>query len=324
MCTPHRTTLLLLIATAALYAPTLGYGFVYEDAANDAQIFRPFEVRDVLVKPARSLTALSYEMNASLFGPMNPVGYHLGNVALHLVNGALVYALALVILAPWPSVMAAAVFLLHPLQVESVAYVSSRSELVSTACVLLALLAASQGWALAALLAVALAVAGKESAIVAGLLVPLWAAWTRSRTPIWAVGLWSIALVVGAAYFIAQYPLTFDPVYAGSQLASLGWLLSRVVIPVGLSIDPDLRWSAEVARFALCMGVALGVTALWSRSIWTFAAVWCVIAILPRLVVPLHEGLHFHHLYLPLVGVALACGSLVQPRRVYGISPARA
>lgn len=321
MFTPHRTTLLLVILTAVLYAPTLGYGFVYEDLNDVQAFFRPYDVHDVLVKPARSLTALSFDANARLFGLMNPFGYHAGNVLLHLVNGVLVYRVALAVVAPWPAVMVSAVFLLHPIQVESVAYVSSRSELVSTCCVLLALLAASRGWIVAAVLAGALAVAGKESAIVAGVLVPLWATWTRATTPVWSIALWAIAIVIGTAYLVALYGLSLHPLYAGAQMASFGWLLSRVVLPTHLSIDPDWQWTALQASIALALGMA-GVILLFRlprRSPWAFAALWCVACLLPRLLVPLSEGLHLHHLYLPFVGVVLAMGALLPSKERYGI-----
>jgi hypothetical protein len=319
--TPRRTALLLLVLTAVLYAPTLGYGFVYEDKNDLEAFFRPYDVRDVLVKPARSLTAVSFEVNARLFGRMNPVGYHAGNVALHLLNGALVYGVALAVVADWPAVFASAVFLLHPIQVESVAYVSSRSELVSTACVLLALLAASRGWIVAAVLAVGLAVAGKESAIVAGCLVPLWATWTRAKTPIWSLALWATAIVIGSAYLSGLYGLSLHPLYAGAQIASFGWLLSRVIVPTHLSIDPDLQWSALAASTALGLGIAGVITLLHlpRRSPMAFAALWCVACLLPRLIVPLHEGLHLHHLYLPFVGVVLAIGAQLSTKDGYGI-----
>ncbi|HKQ48681.1 MAG TPA: tetratricopeptide repeat protein [Phycisphaerae bacterium] len=84
---------------------------------------------------------------------MNPVGYHVTSLLFHLANTALVYALALVMLrrtargpAPrsaalsWAAAACAALFAVHPLRAESVAWITERGSLVSTffllACVL--------------------------------------------------------------------------------------------------------------------------------------------------------------------------------------------
>lgn len=84
---------------------------------------------------------------------MNPVGYHVTSLLFHLANAALVYALALVLLRraareptpdstalSWAAAACAALFAVHPLRAESVAWITERGSLVSTsfllACVL--------------------------------------------------------------------------------------------------------------------------------------------------------------------------------------------
>ena len=74
---------------------------------------------------------------------MNPLGYHLQNVVLHGLNAALVYMLARRVFAVagvrpegdddhvWPSVLAALVFAIHPLRVESVAWITERRDMLS-------------------------------------------------------------------------------------------------------------------------------------------------------------------------------------------------
>src|SRR5437867_7074307 len=86
----------------------------------------------------RSLLFLTFAFNNWLNGE-NPFSYHVVNVLLHILNGLLVFALArwvYRVLAPSPpegyALLAAAFFLCHPVQTESVTYISSRSELLST------------------------------------------------------------------------------------------------------------------------------------------------------------------------------------------------
>src|SRR5437899_2249960 len=88
----------------------------------------------------RSLLFLTFMFNNWL-GGQNVFGYHILNVVLHLLNGMLIFAIAVRIFrrigaeettARMYAFCAAAFFLVHPIQTESVTYVSSRSELLST------------------------------------------------------------------------------------------------------------------------------------------------------------------------------------------------
>lgn len=317
-------TLLLLIVTAALYAPTLRYGFVYEDRQDPETFFRPFDVRDVLVKPARSLTVASFAVS-DWISPLTPWGYHAVSVGVHLVNVALVSAVAGTVLSPGPALLAAALFAVHPIQTEAVAYISARADLVSVTGVLLALLCVSRGWWVGLLLACGLAVLGKESAVVVGLLVPLWCAHRQRRPPVWVVAIGAGLGLTGALYFVARYPLELNLLTMGQVLITYGDLLLRVLVPVDLSIDHDTLWSQPMQVFGL-IGLAAGVLALQFRTWWSFGVLWCLIAVSPRLVVPLLEGLHEHHLYLPMIGLCLCAGAAYEAaaKGSYELSAARA
>jgi len=71
---------------------------------------------------------ISYLINAELFGPLNPFGYLLGNLALHIVCAFLFYKLFLYIFPEnhFTPILAAIIFAIHPVNVESVAWISSR------------------------------------------------------------------------------------------------------------------------------------------------------------------------------------------------------
>src|SRR5207244_7291320 len=97
--------------------------------------------RDIVphVPRARRPLALDYAL-----GGMNPRGYHLTSVLLHALDAALVFLVARRLLRDAPvgaAAAAALVFGLHPLRVESVAWVTERRDVVSGFFVLLALLA---------------------------------------------------------------------------------------------------------------------------------------------------------------------------------------
>lgn len=78
------------------------------------------------------ITWISHMLDVQLFG-MNPAGHLLVNVFLHAINGILLFLLIhRATKFYWRSAVVAALFLLHPLHVESVAWVSERKDVLST------------------------------------------------------------------------------------------------------------------------------------------------------------------------------------------------
>ena len=85
------------------------------------------------------VTWLSHMLDCQLFG-LHPAGHHLVNLLLHLANTLLLFGLFRKLTrAFWPSVFVAALFGLHPLHVESVAWVAERKNLLSAFFFLLTL-----------------------------------------------------------------------------------------------------------------------------------------------------------------------------------------
>lgn len=78
------------------------------------------------------VTWLSHMLDCQVFG-LNPQGHHLTNVFLHIANAVLLFLLLAGITGrPWQGAAVAALFALHPLHVESVAWVSERKDVLST------------------------------------------------------------------------------------------------------------------------------------------------------------------------------------------------
>jgi tetratricopeptide (TPR) repeat protein len=87
------------------------------------------------------LTMLSYMLDYQLFG-LNPFGYHLTNVLLHIANTLLLFIILNEMTGGfWKSAFVAAAFALHPLHVESVAWVAERKDVLSTLFWMLTMLA---------------------------------------------------------------------------------------------------------------------------------------------------------------------------------------
>ncbi|HUA66520.1 MAG TPA: tetratricopeptide repeat protein [Alphaproteobacteria bacterium] len=152
---PAFICLLLVLATLAVYFPVGNFGFVGLD--DSLYFFSNPHVLSGLTwsnaewaftsDPAAEwhpLTWLSLMLNASLFGD-GPVAPHLTNALLHAINSILVFRVfGQMTGAMWRSAALAMVFAIHPLHVESVAWITERKDVLSGFFGLLTLLCYAQ------------------------------------------------------------------------------------------------------------------------------------------------------------------------------------
>ena len=141
---------LLALVTVGLYWPVSRYGLISLD--DPEYITWNPQIRDGFTVPAinwafttgytgnwHPLTWLSYMLDYQLHGG-SPGGMHLTNLLLHVTNALLLFLLFRRMTgAVWRSAFVAAVFALHPLHVESVAWVAERKDVLSTFFGLLAI-----------------------------------------------------------------------------------------------------------------------------------------------------------------------------------------
>ena len=144
--------LLLIASTLLLYAPSKNHQFINFDdntyVTGNNWVKRGLTWESVgwamtSMEEANwhPLTWLSHLLDVQLFG-LNPAGHHLTNLLLHMVNVLLLFGvLQRMTGAVWLSALVAALFALHPLNVESVAWVSQRKTVLSTMFWLLTLFA---------------------------------------------------------------------------------------------------------------------------------------------------------------------------------------
>ena len=148
-------SLLLVLATLALYNPVTHAPFLNLD--DDLYVTENPDVRAGLTWHSvawafrttnntnwHPITWLSHELDCQVFG-LNPAGPHMVNVLLHAASAMLLFLmLANVTGMLWRSLMVAALFALHPINVESVAWIAERKNVLSMLFFLLAL--AAYGW----------------------------------------------------------------------------------------------------------------------------------------------------------------------------------
>lgn len=268
------TGLVLVALTALVYWPGLTGPFLFDDfpalvsnsrvhvAAGDWPGLWQAATSFVPGGTGRQLAMASFGLNHML-GGLDPWGWKLGGLLVHLVNAVLVYLLCLRLLVlagvqQWQRLSAFAVALLwavHPLQASTVLYVVQRMETLSLTFILLALLSYLRGrsaqiagqrgwpWLAACVPLLVLALGGKESA----LLLPLYtlcleltllsfAGYTPGQRRFWRWG-YAAGVVLGAfVYFVLVVPhyAAMQP-YIGRDFSMLERLLSQLrILPMYL------------------------------------------------------------------------------------------
>jgi len=146
---------LLTVVTIALYSPVIGHSFVVLDDSDyvTANTHIRGGLRWSTIKWAFTSTAaanwhpltwLSHALDYQLFA-LNPAGHHFDSALIHAVNAVLLFLLlAWVTERVGPSLLVAALFAVHPINVESVAWVAERKNVLSTLFFFLAI--GAYGW----------------------------------------------------------------------------------------------------------------------------------------------------------------------------------
>jgi hypothetical protein len=304
---------LLIVAVVVLaFLPSVSNGFTnWDDYMNlrdnpDYRGLGPAQLRwmwtTFLLGHYQPLSWMSLGLDFVLWG-MNPWGYHLTSVLIHAANSVLLYYVILAVLrigmpspARWPAAAAALLHAVHPLRVESVAWVTERRDVLCGFFVLLALLAylkraelerqgrPATGWLALSCLAFAASLLSKALGIMLPVVllildgVPLgrWTAGSARRLilekiPYFLLAAGDSVIMIRAMRSIEQVrPLASYSVAERAAQAAYGLCFYplKTLWPVGLipiyRIDEPLDpWQA---KYVLPMLGVLAVTgALWAR-----------------------------------------------------------
>lgn len=324
---PSRWLVLLpMLLSVLVYREVGRYGFVNFDddiyvVQNEQVMGGPTPANLAWALTARHgdvwvpATWWSFQVDAAIGGP-EPATFHITNLLLHLLNVGLVFHIARRLGGgAFAATVTAALFAIHPLNVEAVAWVTARKDVLMGAFLLGAVLAwlslaGRRRLTVTAVLGV-LAMMAKPAAVVLPLLlllVMLWedrrgglvsaagsAARWRSRWPLLAlltvaaVGV-SLATVHLARNGDMGAPL---PVSAGQRVldasAGVGRYLARLAWPHNLAVRypaPDLVVAAPLAIGMSALWLALTALLVWKRQRAPLAALawfWFLVCLLPSI-----------------------------------------
>ncbi|NQU09367.1 tetratricopeptide repeat protein [bacterium] len=367
---PNKTlaALLLLAVGTAIYANSLAGQFVWDD--------EPLVVANPLIRNAtylpevfttdlareneasatyyRPLQTVTYLVDYALWG-LNPFGYHLTNLLLHLGCVLLVWQLFEQLgVDRWWALGGALLFAVHPVNANAVAYVAGRADTLVLGALLAALLLwieydrhraehplARHAWFTGSIIGFTLALFSRENALLFPVLVGLYA-WLfgREETAPWRRALRAalpFVLLAGAFWawrhavvdlqsreMVAGWPLTTS-VRLQVMLRAWATYASLLLWPEHLQMDrqliqggPELHWLALGG-----VGVGLGFLAWawWAQRhdrLVLFGLGWLGLAILPVSgLLSLTASVAEHWLYLPAVGLYLASGRHLSRLRLH-------
>ncbi len=349
--------LAVLLAALAAYANVLGGGFVHWDdqLVTDNLALRGFSTDHLLgilvpaggsYQPVRNLAlAVTYH-----FSKLNPLGYLLVNLCLYLIAVALAFRVLEALeqrfgktgkpagIVPW---IGAALFALHPLHVEVVAWIQGNKDLLVTVFFLGAFLcylefgrrtggAAIKSY-LRAYLLFLLALGSKPTAaafplviLAFDIILPRPAEAVTGGAPVRSVGrlaachlpFWIPAILL-AVYFIFFTTAMTHTTLTGENLLVLPkvlWSYYRLMLlPVGLIhryADPIFSGFLDPAFLAGLIATAAALVFLWRRRkdypLITFGICWFYLCWLPQSnIVPIAIRVADRYIFLSLLGACL-------------------
>jgi len=330
------------LVAAAPFLRALSGGFVWDDHVaieSNASVQQPdswlrFFTHADSVDPygyVRPLRSMEFALDRALFGA-GPFAFHVHSLAWHVAAAVLLLCVLRRLLGPGGAGAAFAATLLwavHPVQVDPVAWISSRGHVAMGACAFLSVLCALRTDGRDRDLAVSLVAAAVASLYSeAALVLPIAVAalrWTKfSRAPVWPY----VAVAAGFLVYrfvVRQTPPDEGPAYVlgGSAVGAIatmsrafGFYLVETLLPAQ-SLDWYMTPSSSLADGAslawLAVHLALVASAVAARARapqWTIAVAWFYAFLLPVSNWPVFTGAPTaeRYMYVALAGPALAVG----------------
>jgi protein O-mannosyl-transferase len=339
---------LLIVAGLAAYWNSFGGAFVFDDdyrIVDNPQIRRLWPLGDLLAKSARPVVDVSLAVNYAFDG-LNVRGFHAVNLAIHILAGLALYGVVRRMLvsarlgarygrsAPWLAGAAALIWLVHPLQTESVTYIIQRAESLMGLFYLLTLYCGIRGlgssrslwWFVAAIAASALGMTTKEVMVSAPIMMLLYdrlfvaASFREIVRRRWAfyAGLaatWALILLLLASSKVSESTGATAGLtpwrYLVTQLGVIVHYLRLSFWPSPLVLDytwklPQTVWDvlpSALVVLALAAGAVLSFRRLPLVSFW---GAWFFLILAPSSsILPIADLAFEHRMYLPLAAIVV-------------------
>lgn len=341
---PWLTVIILTLVGVAIYLSSLSGKFIWDDIhfiSDNTYLRSPSYLPLILTGDVaagsgevynyyRPLTTITYLFDFS-FWDLNPVGYHISGILLHiLVSLAVYFLLQLIFKDSLIAFIAALLYLVHPIQTETVAYISGRPDSLAALCMLACFISYLKQKVAGTIPLIflstslyLLALLSRENSVVLPGLILLYHLSFRKKIRL--AGFLPLAGMAGG-YVILRSVLLDKAVIPTTLLdrmpgffAALTGYLRLILLPVDLhqeygfylfSADNLLVLSGILLA---ALGLILAIRSWMKRrgSILFFSVFWFFIAISPVSgIYPIKAYIAEHWLYLPSIGIFTILASL--------------
>ena len=275
----------------------------------------------------RPLQLMTYMLDYSIW-KLNPAGYHLTNIFLHLLVGCLVFwLLGLFYVDRFVSLFTSLLFIVHPIHVEAVAYIAGRADILVAFFIVFSFIfyikyfrSKNTNFYLIMLLSYVGALLSRENSLVFPLLVLSFHLVYKQKLKFrefFPIVLISILYIIFRLEFIPSHPVIVTSSFFERILGFFYALSSytRILIfPVNLHMEYGLK-PFHLFELKVILGIiilALSLLAIIkqkSRDIFVvFLIIWFMVNLLPMSnLYPITAYMAEHWLYLPSIGFFSLC-----------------
>ncbi|NWF97491.1 MAG: tetratricopeptide repeat protein [Nitrospirae bacterium] len=358
---PHNKRIIIfgLIVFAVafiIYLPTIWNRFVWDDIQL---ITHPLNLGKnpysfflgggIYYRPFLHLSmAIDYS-----FWHLNPMGYHLTNVLLHSIASLLVFLTGLLIIRKksvndefenknkriiLPALLSAIIFAIHPIHTESVAWISGRTDILSTIFLLLAFLSFliySKESKFSGLILTCIfflfSLFSKENAFSLILIILIYSLLIDMPRKKIALSLSSLSLVI-IIYFILRQSKVINMMISspGTEnaffsadiqiknifsilMGAIGYYFQKLLLPLNLNLLPDIPKNPLIFLIGFSPFL-LAIILYFKRHNFVFFLIsWIILTLLPSLFILVSQigsPIGERYLYLPSVGFCILAGFL--------------
>ena len=344
--------LILIVLTVIVYSGVLKLGFTELDdkffivqnehfnnnlgnipTAFGRGLFGP--TNDLYYRP---MLLVDFILENQFFGT-SPWGYHLTNLLFHILTVCLLFIFLKKIKIPeTDSLILAALFAIHPVLSQAVAWIPGRNDMMLMIFFLSVLILTikyysigekgnkSHAWFyfIAQFVFLLMALFTKETAVVIPLVAVLLAVYVlkkpwKSQLPfiissVVAVLIWSVSR---SAATLLNEPVTAAKMISTgiSRLPAMIQYLGKIFFPFNLSVFPMME--DTTLSWGIAALIILAVLIIWSKCykdpLAVIGLIWFLVFLAPVLIVPksLNDQVFEHRLYIPIVGVLLILSQTV-------------
>lgn len=338
----------LSVITGILYYHSIHFDFLQWD--DDAYITLNFFIRSFDSQNIRAvfsrffqsnyapLHILSYSLDYAFWG-LNYYGYHLTNTLLHIMNTILLYFLLLRLrISHWIATVSAIIFAIHPVQIETVVWLSQRKSLLAFFFFMLSFhfYLSAEIWKnrrkyyfVLSVIAFLFSGLSKISAITAPILYLLYdrllGNGCSKRKMLEKAPFFLIAFALVIVALISQRSVTKVGYYGGTLFTNaltVSVALVQYVLILFLPVHRSALYYFEhrhitepvvFVSLLVLSGIILIAMMIYRRNPeLRFWVLWPIVTIIPNLqIVPLLAVMADRYLYIPLIGVAIVASGLL-------------